>query len=99
MVGIVIGDDAAAWPYNDVAQVEMLSDVVGGIPVAIWSDTHTGAIRAADLRRADGTVALPEEVLAAGTGGDLRELPATIVYRSAWTKFYPQSTLRNSPSR
>ena len=88
----------------------MLSDVVGGIPVAIWSDVHTGAIRAADLRRADGTVAPPEEVLAAealaaeasvaaGTGGGLRELPATIVYRRAWTEFYPQSTLRNSPAR
>ncbi len=110
VVGLVIGDDAAAWPYNDVAQAEVLSDVVGGIPVAIWSDSHTGAIRAADLRRADGTVAPPEEVLAdgvlaaetsvaIGTGGGLRELPATIVFRSAWTKFYPQSTLRNSPSR
>ena len=93
VVGLVIGDEAAAWPYNDVARVKVLSDVVGGIPVAIWSDVHTGAIRAADLRRADGTVAPPEEVLAAealapeasvaaGTGGGLRELPATIVYRS-----------------
>ena len=110
VVGLVIGDDAAAWPYNDVARVKVLSDVVGGIPVAIWSDVHTGAIRAADLRRADGTVAPPEEVLAAealapeasvaaGTGGGHRELPATIVYRSAWTTFYPQSTLRNSPAR
>ena len=42
VVGLVIGDEAAAWPYNDVARVKVLSDVVGGIPVAIWSDVHTG---------------------------------------------------------
>ncbi len=44
VVGIVIGDAAAAWPYN---HSRPLAGRVGEIEVVIWRDAATGAIRAA----------------------------------------------------
>ena len=47
--GIVIGDDAAAWPYPAVAAADADAPVtgrVGGAAVALWRDEGSGAIRA-----------------------------------------------------
>ena len=49
IAGIVIGDEAAAWPYPEVAAASAGSPVtgrVGGAAVALWRDEDSGAIRA-----------------------------------------------------
>ena len=45
VVGVVVGDSAAAWPYESVIAGEV-DGVVGDTPVAVWRDAETGAIRA-----------------------------------------------------
>ena len=46
VVGVVIGDQAAAWPYPAVVQRGRIDATVGDTPVRLWQDDATGAIRA-----------------------------------------------------
>lgn len=92
IVGIVTDDGAAAWPYAGITSGAPVSGMAGATPVALWRDADAGAVRAADLRRPDGTVANAADAPAlAGVAGGLRELPVIIAYRWAWRQFYPES--------
>ena len=46
VVGVVIGDAAAAWPYPAVIERGPIEATVGDTPVRLWRDDATGAIRA-----------------------------------------------------
>ncbi len=46
VVGIVIGDEAAAWPYPAVIERGAIDATVGDTPVRLWRDDKTGAVRA-----------------------------------------------------
>ena len=56
VVGVVVGDSAAAWPYENVIAGEV-AGVVGETPVALRRDAATGAIRAMTI--GDGGRELP----------------------------------------
>ena len=77
VVGVVIGDSAAAWPYASVAAGPGINAVVGKTSVFLWRDDATGAIRAATT----------------DADGSRRELPAIIAYRQAWLKLHPDSVI------
>ena len=100
VAGIVIGESAAAWPYASLTTGEIIEGNVGGIPVALWRDAATGGIRATRLHRPDGSAMTPQtaaDLMRDGPGRN--ELPVRLAYRSAWLKFYPGSTIRDSTSR
>ena len=78
IVGVVVGDAAAAWPYASIVAGPAISATVGGTTVALWQDADTGAIRAKTT----------------DANGNHRQLPVIIAYRQAWLKFYPDGTLR-----
>ena len=78
IVGVVVGDAAAAWPYASIVAGPAISATVGGTTVALWQDADTGAIRAKTT----------------DANGNHRQLPVIIAYRQAWLKFYPDDTLR-----
>ena len=46
VVGVVVGERAAAWPYQRVLERGAINDTVGATPLRIWRDSATGAIRA-----------------------------------------------------
>ncbi len=48
IVGVTVGGAARAWPYPSVAEGGAIRERVGGVPVIVWQDELTGAIRAAD---------------------------------------------------
>lgn len=75
VVGLVIGDTAAAWPYARAASGEAIHATVGEAAVTLWQDAHTGAVRAATT----------------DAKGSHRELPIILAYRQAWLKLYPDS--------
>lgn len=77
VVGVVLGDIAAAWPYPRVASGEAIHVSIGATAVTLRLDGATGAVRAH----------------ATSADGSRRELPALIAYRQAWLKFYPDSRL------
>ena len=77
VVGVVVGNAAAAWPYPTVADGAKIRAIVGETPVEVWRDDQSGAVRAAvwkDQEREHGP-----------------EVPVIVAYRSAWLKFYPGS--------
>ncbi len=77
VVGVIVGDVAAAWPYQWLAAGNVVNSTIGETPVSIWLDASSGAIRAADLSRPGRE---PQS-----------EIPVIIAWRSAWLKFYPDS--------
>lgn len=77
VVGVIIGDAAAAWPYSWLANGNVVNATVGKTPITVWRDPSSGAIRASDLSR---------------SGRKIRsDIPVIIGWRSAWLKFYPDS--------
>ena len=46
VVGVVIGDQAAAWPYPMVIERGPIDARVGDTSVRLWQDDETGAVRA-----------------------------------------------------
>ena len=77
VVGVIIGDAAAAWPYSWLANGNVVNATVGKTPITVWRDPSSGAIRASDLSR---------------SGQEIRsDIPVIIGWRSAWLKFYPDS--------
>ena len=79
VVGVIIGDDAAAWPYRSLADGNIVHATVGRTPIIIWRDASSGAIQADDLSRSDSE---PQS-----------RIPVVIALRSAWLKFYPASII------
>ena len=75
VVGVVVGDSAAAWPYPTIAGGATIQATVGGTPVIVWRDDQSGAVRAAT----SSEPAREPDV----------EIPVMIAYRSAWLRFYP----------
>lgn len=84
VVGIIMGDAAAAWPYASVVDADGARGTVGQTRVRLWRDDATGAIRA-------------EESGEAGEAG--RELAPLIAYRAAWLKFFPDSVVDEGQGR
>lgn len=77
VVGVIISDVAAAWPYPWLAAGNVVNATIGKTPMTMWRDASSGAIRAADLSR---------------PGREPRsDIPVIIAWRSAWLKFYPDS--------
>ncbi len=77
VVGVIVSDVAAAWPYPWLAAGNVVNATVGETPISIWRDPSSGAIRASDLNR---------------PGREPRsDIPVIIAWRSAWLKFYPDS--------
>ena len=85
VVGVIIGDDAAAWPYSWLAAGNVVNATVGETPITIWRDASSGAIRASDLSR-PGREPRPD-------------IPVIIAWRSAWLKFYPDSIAEQSATK
>ena len=94
VVGVVIGQTAAAWPYDSLTPGEVIEGVVAGIPVALWIDGSAGGVRAARLLLSDGSVAGADEArdLIRSEPGRY-EVPVLIAYRSAWAGLYPGSVI------
>ena len=83
VVGVIIGDVAAAWPYPWLAAGNVVNATVGETPITIWRDPSSGAIRASELNR---------------PGREPRtDIPVIIAWRSAWLKFYPDSIATAEP--
>ena len=79
VVGVVVGETAAAWPYERVASGEVIRATVGEVAITLWLDDGTGGVRA-QATTGDGIE---------------RELPTLIAYRQAWLKFYPGSVMES----
>ena len=80
VVGVVVGDAAAAWPYERVASGEPIHASVGEAAITLWLDDATGGIRAT----------------ATTANGIQRELPTMIAYRQPWLKLYPGSVIETT---
>ena len=79
VAGVVIGEAAAAWPYERAASGEVVRATVGGAVITLWLDDATGGIRAT----------------ATTANGIQRDLPTIIAYRQGWLKFYPGSVIEH----
>ncbi len=80
LVAVVVGDAAAAWPYQRAASGETIHATVGESAVTLWLDDATGGIRAT----------------ATSADGIQRELPTLIAYRQAWLKLHPGSVINGN---
>ena len=79
VVGVVVGETVAAWPYERVASGEGIHSNVGEVAITLWLDDGTGGVRA-QATTGDGIE---------------RELPTIIAYREGWLKFYPGSVMES----
>ena len=77
VVGVVVGETAAAWPYERAASGKVIQASLGDSAITLWLDDATGGIRAQ----------------AASGDGIRRELPTILAYRQAWLNFYPDSVI------
>ena len=81
VVGVVIGDTAAAIPYDEILPGHSVNVEVGDAHVEIWRYAGSQSVRAMILDNAANHQA---------------EVPVLIAYRSAWLKFYPGSVVKPS---
>ena len=79
VVGVVVGETPAAWPYERVASGEVIRATVGQATITLWLDDRTGGVR----------------TQATTGDGMERELPTIIAYQEGWLKFYPGSVMES----
>jgi hypothetical protein len=106
--GICFKGEARAYPLAALAQAGLVSDRVGGVPLAIWFDPAADRVSAVErlVNGAEVTLELRNGQLIAGSGGRwdqfgqpvdggeaLRPVPVARLWWLGWKEFHPKSSL------
>ena len=113
ILGVIVGDEQKAYFFEDLRQIQVINDVLDGVPVVLIARPDSDAVRVYKRKNHhfEGTFEqvrdsrsqivweLSEEMLLnPKTGESLERIPDVFVsYAGAWARFFPDTRIYQKP--
>ncbi len=113
ILGVIVGDEQKAYFFKDLRQMQVINDVIDGVPIVLIASPDSNAVRVYKRKnyQFEGTFEqvrdtrsrtvweLSEEMLLnPKTGESLERVPDVFVsYAGAWARFFPDTLIYQKP--